>query len=150
MDETLRLAKEVLKEHDTYTIIILVIIIVLYIIINLMIPVFLSGFNRKNEIKKIKSERKLDSAENVINQLRLFSSSLSITDLENINDGRIKINELRIYVRSNELLLSKEILGLANELLDYYSVVLVTPEERDQIKEKDFFIKMKNAYEKVL
>lgn len=81
--------------------------------------------------------------------MRLLTSSLSIIDLENINDGKSKINELRTYVRSNELLLTEEILDLANRLLDYYAVVLVTPEERDQRKEKNFFIKMKEAYERI-
>lgn len=150
MDETLKLVKEILKEHDKHTIIILLIMLALYILINLIIPAFLSCFNRKNEIKKIRSERKLDCAEDVIKQLRLLTSFLSITDPENINDGKNKINKLRVYVRSNELLLTKEILNLANGLLDYYAVVLVTPAERNQGKEKKFFIKMKKAYEKIL
>ncbi|MBP3366683.1 MAG: hypothetical protein J6K96_06765 [Treponema sp.] len=150
MDETLRLAKEISKEHDKITIIILIIISIIYLIINLLIPIFLSSFNRRNEIKKIRSERKLDSTENVIKQLRLLSSSLSIIDTKNVDEGRLKINELREYVHSSELLLTKEILDVANDLLDYCEIVLVTPEERDSSKEKNFFIKMKKEYEKIL
>ena len=150
MEETLKLAKEISKEHDKFTIIILGIIVIMYLIVNLMIPIILTFFNRKSEIKKIRSERKLDCAENVIKQLRLLSSSLSIIDENNINNGKEKINELRAYIKANDFLLNKGLSELSNDVLDYYSVVLISPEKRDATKEQNFFIDMKKEYEKIL
>lgn len=150
MEETLKLAKEISREHDKFTIIILGIIIIVYLIVNLMIPIILNFFNRKSEIKKIRSERKLDCAENVIKQLRLLSSSLSIIDENNINNGKEKINKLRAYIKANDFLLNKGLGEVSNNVLDYYSVVLISPEKRDATKEQNFFIDMKKEYEKIL
>ena len=155
MDEALKFAKAISKEHDKFTIIILIISGVVYfivnIIVNLIIPVILSHFNKKNEIRKIRSERKLDSAESVIKQLRLLSSYfLGFTDAKNMSEGKMKINNLREYVYSNDLLLSEELSCLANNLLDYYSDVLVSPENKNADSENKIFIKMKKAYEEIL
>lgn len=138
MDETLKLARELSKEHDKFTISILVIIIAIYLIINLIIPIMLNFFGRRGEIKKIRSERRLDCSENVIRRLRLLSMALSITDQENIAEGQTEINKLRLYIRSNKLLLPKGLIDLSNSLLDYYSEVLVSSDQRSINTEKDF------------
>ena len=150
MDEAIRLAKEITKEHDKWTITIFLLIFFIYVIMNYFIPVLLSVANRKNEIRKIRSERKLDYAENIIKQLKGLSTSLSIVDVKNIENGEKAINILRQDIQSNYLLLTKNLANSANKLLDYYQDVLISPEKRDPNKEKNFFIEMKNEYEKIL
>ena len=95
MDDVVKLAKEISREHDKTTIIVLAIMLVVYIISNYLIPCFLSSINRKNEILKIKIERKFDCIEILIRQLRHLSLFLSVTDAVNIDDGIKKISFLR-------------------------------------------------------
>lgn len=150
MEDALKIAREISREHDKSTILLLIIIIIIYILSNLIIPIILSRFNHKNEINKLRAERKLDRVETLVKELRLLSSFLSISDSQNIEDGQKKINELRKILQSNDLLLTKELSEHASELLDYYAVVLISSEKRDINSEKKLFNEIKKDYEKIL
>ena len=148
-DETLKLAKELTKEHDKMTIAILIIIVVLYVIMNLIVPIIINRFNHTNEIRKIKAERKLEHSESVIKQLKLLSASLSIIDHGNIEAGQQKINSLRTEIKSGDFLLPSDLANLMYKVLDYYSVVLISPTERNTNKEKDLFSGLAKEYNKI-
>lgn len=150
MEDALKIAREISREHDKSTIVLLIIMIIIYILSNLVIPIILTKVNHKNEINKLRAERKLDSIETLVKELRLLSSFLSISDYQNIEDGKKKINELRKIVQSNDLLLTKELSEHASELLDYYAVVLISSEKRDINSEKKLFNEIKKDYEKIV
>ncbi|MEE3410093.1 MAG: hypothetical protein VZQ47_05515 [Treponema sp.] len=150
MDDVVKLAKEISREHDKTTIIVLAIMLIVYIISNYLIPCFLSSANRKNEIIKIKIERKLDCIENLIKQLKHVSSFLSVTDKVNIDGGKKIIGFLRKDIQENYFLLTKDFSKTANELLDYFSVVLLSPGKRKLNIENRFFLKLKTEYEKLI
>ena len=150
MDEALKLAKEISKERDKTTIFFAVAIIIVYILLNIVTPIVLNFFNRKNEIQKLRSERKLNYIECLVRELYLLSSFLGITDTSNIRDGKAKINSLRKDVKINNLLLTKTISKYAVDLLDYYSIVLISPEKRDINNEEKIFLSIKKEYEKIL
>lgn len=150
MDDALKIAREISREHDKSTIVLLIIMIIIYILFNLVIPIILTKVNHKNEINKLRAERKLDSIETLVKELRLLSSFLSISDYKNIEDGKKKINELRKIVQSNDLLFTKELSDHASELLDYYAVVLISSEKRDVNSEKKLFNEIKKDYEKIV
>jgi len=128
----------------------------LYIILTLnLIVTFASHFfnlnlqkkNFKNLIKHEKNKRKVDIYENIHKDCKHITRLLFSSDYEQtlIDD----IEKLHILMEENSLYLNKKTKNLVNDFLDQYSIVatkrnLVNPE-----KDKLFFRKFKNEFNKL-
>ena len=116
----------------------------LSVIVNLVLQLIINNKVLRNDVKKMKYERKLKYIENVYAWLYCISNLMIYDKDQNLNK---KISQLRQQISNNQILLGKKIYNIANEILDYYVIVLSNPRSRSIPKENIFFNKYIKEYE---
>lgn len=151
--DIIEIIKTAIQEKDELTIkiisILLISFIFLSLITNLVIPLVINLCNRKNEITKIKIERKLDFFEKLFKTLKLINSSLSILDINTITAAQKNINSIRTQIFVSSYLVTKKMKKTINELLDYFTDVLNDSYKRNTEKEDNLFLKLVKEYENI-
>lgn len=147
----LELTLKAIKQKDSMTIKILIVIGIIYffllLLTSLIIPIILNQNNRKNEVLKIKIEKKLEFIDNLLKNIRVINSSLSILDDENIKKTQKNIKVLRNEMYYYTFKIPHKMASLIYEFLDYFDKVLINSYARDTEKEKDLYEKICKEYE---
>lgn len=116
------------------------------VIVNLMVQVYINNRVLRNDIKKMKYERKLKYIENVYSWLFYISNLMFSAQDQSIQK---KISQLRTQISNNRILLGKAIFDISNEILDYYVIVISNPRSRDITKENKLFADYIKEYEQL-
>jgi len=116
----------------------------LSVIVNLVLQLIINNKVLRNDVKKMKYERKLKYIENVYAWLYCISNLMIYDKDQNLNK---KICQLRQQISNNQILLGKKIYNIANEISNYYVIVLSNPRSRSIPKENIFFNKYIKEYE---
>ena len=116
------------------------------VIVNLMVQVYINNRILRNDIKKMKYERKLKYIENVYSWLFYISNLMFSVQDQSIQK---KVSQLRTQISNNRILLGKAIFDISNEILDYYVIVISNPRSRDIIKENKLFADYIKEYEQL-
>lgn len=145
------LSLNALKQKDSMTIKFLIILAIIYFVIllltSLIIPLILNKNTFKNEILKIKTERKLDYIENLLKNIRIINSSLSILDEENIKKTQKNIKVLRNQIYCYSFKIPHKMSDLIIDYLDYFDKVLINNYARDTEKESELYEKICKEYD---
>ena len=116
------------------------------VIVNLMVQVYINNRVLRNDIKKMKYERKLKYIENVYSWLFYISNLMFSVQDQSIQK---KVSQLRTQISNNRILLEKAIFDISNEILDYYVSVISNPRSRDITKENKLFADYIKEYEQL-
>lgn len=116
------------------------------VIVNLMVQVYINNRVLRNDIKKMKYERKLKYIENVYSWLFYISNLMFSVQDQSIQK---KVSQLRTQISNNRILLGKAIFDISNEILDYYIIVISNPRSRDITKENKLFADYIKEYEQL-
>lgn len=116
------------------------------VIVNLMVQVYINNRVLRNDIKKMKYERKLKYIENVYSWLFYISNLMFSVQDQSIQK---KVSQLRTQISNNRILLGKAIFDISNEILDYYVIVISNPRSRDITKENKLFADYIKEYEQL-
>ena len=116
------------------------------VIVNLMVQVYINNRVLRNDIKKMKYERKLKYIENVYSWLFCISNLMFSVQDQGIQK---KVSQLRTQISNNRILLGKAIFDISNEILDYYVIVISNPRSRDITKENKLFADYIKEYEQL-
>lgn len=116
------------------------------VILNLMVQVYINNRVLRNDIKKMKYERKLKYIENVYSWLFYISNLMFSVQDQSIQK---KVSQLRTQISNNRILLGKAIFDISNEILDYYVIVISNPRSRDITKENKLFADYIKEYEQL-
>lgn len=116
------------------------------VIVNLMVQVYINNRVLRNDIKKMKYERKLKYIENVYSWLFCISNLMFSVQDQGIQK---KVSQLRTQISNNRILLGKAIFDISNEILDYYVIVISNPRSRDIPKENRLFADYIKEYEQL-
>lgn len=116
------------------------------VIVNLMVQVYINNRVLRNDIKKMKYERKLKYIENVYSWLFYISNLMFSVQDQSIQK---KVSQLRTQISNNRILLGKAIFDISNEILDYYVIVISNPRSRDITKENKLFAGYIKEYEQL-
>ena len=116
------------------------------VIVNLMVQVYINNRVLRNDIKKMKYERKLKYIENVYSWLFCISNLMFSVQDQSIQK---KVSQLRTQISNNRILLGKAIFDISNEILDYYVIVISNPRSRDITKENKLFADYIKEYEQL-
>lgn len=142
-----------LKQKDSMTIKFLIVIAIIYfcmlLLTSLIIPLIINKNTRKNEVLKIKTERKLDYIENLLIKIRIINSSLSILDDDNIKKTQNNIKILRKQIYCYTFKIPQKMSVLIIEFLDYCDKVLLNSYTRDTTKEQELYDKICKEYESI-
>ena len=124
--------------------IILVLIFIISTISNIIIQVFVNKQILKNEIRKIKFERKII----IIDELYKRLNELKMNSIECISEDSLKqIAETNCWISQNKINLTNGIFNISKTILDYFIEIYRSPEEKDIKKEKKLFDKFIQEYE---
>lgn len=116
------------------------------VIVNLMVQVYINNRVLRNDIKKMKYERKLKYIENVYSWLFHISNLMFSVQDQSIQK---RVSQLRTQISNNRILLGKAIFDISNEIIDYYVIVLSNPRSRDITKENELFADYIKEYERL-
>ena len=116
------------------------------VIVNLMVQVYINNRVLRNDIKKMKYERKLKYIENVYSWLFCISNLMFSVQDQGIQK---KVSQLRTQISNNRILLGKAIFDISNEILDYYVIVISNPRSRYITKENKLFADYIKEYEQL-
>ena len=111
-----------------------------------MVQVYINNRVLRNDIKKMKYERKLKYIENVYSWLFYISNLMFSVQDQSIQK---KVSQLRTQIGNNRILLEKAIFDISNEILDYYVIVISNPRSRDITKENKLFADYIKEYEQL-
>lgn len=125
---------------------VLICVTLISVIVNLMVQVYINNRVLRNDIKKMKYERKLKYIENVYSWLFYISNLMFSAQDQSIQK---KISQLRTQISNNRILLEKAIFDISNEILDYYVSVISNPRSRDITKENKLFADYIKEYEQL-
>ncbi|QTQ15051.1 hypothetical protein HRQ91_11600 [Treponema parvum] len=125
---------------------VLICVTLISVIVNLMVQVYINNRVLRNDIKKMKYERKLKYIENVYSWLFYISNLMFSAQDQSIQK---KISQLRTQISNNRILLGKAIFDISNEILDYYVIVISNPRSRDITKENKLFADYIKEYEQL-
>ena len=140
------LLSEELKNNRINLIIILGVGLFLYIVSNLLIPYILNVLDRKNEIKRLKIERKINDIEILFDRLKAIQTISVSKDSEGLKE---EIDDARAFVNKKSYRFPNQMKSSINSFFDYYSECLVSPEKKDPEKESDFFDRIYKEYDKL-
>jgi len=125
---------------------VLICVTLISVIVNLMVQVYINNRVLRNDIKKMKYERKLKYIENVYSWLFYISNLMFSGQDRSIQK---KVSQLRTQIGNNRILLEKAIFDISNEILDYYVIVISNPRSRDITKENKLFADYIKEYEQL-
>ena len=125
---------------------VLICVTLISVIVNLMVKVYINNRVLRNDIKKMKYERKLKYIENVYSWLFYISNLMFSVQDQSIQK---KVSQLRTQIGNNRILLEKAIFDISNEILDYYVIVISNPRSRDITKENKLFADYIKEYEQL-
>lgn len=125
---------------------VLICVTLISVIVNLMVQVYINNRVLRNDIKKMKYERKLKYIENVYSWLFCISNLMFSVQDQGIQK---KVSQLRTQISNNRILLGKAIFDISNEILDYYVIVISNPRSRDITKENKLFADYIKEYEQL-
>ncbi|MGI5115625.1 hypothetical protein [Treponema sp. SP13] len=125
---------------------VLICVTLISVIVNLMVQVYINNRVLRNDIKKMKYERKLKYIENVYSWLFYISNLMFSGQDQSIQK---KVSQLRTQIGNNRILLEKAIFDISNEILDYYVIVISNPRSRDITKENKLFADYIKEYEQL-
>jgi hypothetical protein len=125
---------------------VLICVTLISVIVNLMVQVYINNRVLRNDIKKMKYERKLKYIENVYSWLFYISNLMFSVQDQSIQK---KVSQLRTQIGNNRILLEKAIFDISNEILDYYVIVISNPRSRDITKENKLFADYIKEYEQL-
>lgn len=148
----LELLKKILEtsENDSKKLVtyftVLICATLISVIVNLIVQVYINNRVLRNDIKKMKYERKLKYIENVYSWLFYISNLMFSAQDQSIQK---KISQLRTQISNNRILLGKAIFDISNEILDYYVIAISNPRSRDITKENKLFADYIKEYEQL-
>lgn len=148
----LELLKKILEtsENDSKKLVtyftVLICATLISVIVNLIVQVYVNNRVLRNDIKKMKYERKLKYIENVYSWLFYISNLMFSAQDQSIQK---KISQLRTQISNNRILLGKAIFDISNEILDYYVIAISNPRSRDITKENKLFADYIKEYEQL-
>ena len=125
---------------------VLICVTLISVIVNLMVQVYINNRVLRNDIKKMKYERKLKYIENVYSWLFYISNLMFSVQDQSIQK---EVSQLRTQIGNNRILLEKAIFDISNEILDYYVIVISNPRSRDITKENKLFADYIKEYEQL-
>lgn len=125
---------------------VLICVTLISVIVNLMVQVYINNRVLRNDINKMKYERKLKYIENVYSWLFYISNLMFSVQDQSIQK---KVSQLRTQIGNNRILLEKAIFDISNEILDYYVIVISNPRSRDITKENKLFADYIKEYEQL-
>lgn len=127
-----------------YTLIGLIIVNLIFEILKFCSSIFLSNKEKSNSKQLLLDERRIDIQEKLYKSLH----RLKLYDKRQTDDMLIDINDISSFTSKNKLFISKELLLITNQILDYFKGLLLNYNEKNIETEIKLFDKYFDEFNK--